>query len=66
MSGSRIEDTATDVAADTSDTETADVEAQASEEVVERPSRRHFFLGAAAVATADPSGAYAIASTSAV
>lgn len=51
MSGSRSEDTATDVAAET-EPETSDVEAQASEEVVERPSRRHFFLGAAAVATA--------------
>jgi uncharacterized protein (DUF1800 family) len=52
MSGSRIEDAATDVAQELSDDQTLDIEEQATEEVVERPSRRHFFLGAAAVATA--------------
>jgi uncharacterized protein (DUF1800 family) len=47
MSGSRIEDAVNDVAVDTGDAETPAEEAKE-----ERPSRRNFFLGAAAVATA--------------
>ena len=52
MSGSRIEDAAARVAQELFDDQVTDVEEQATEEVVERPSRRSFFLGAAAVATA--------------
>jgi len=52
MSGSRIDDAAANVALDTSDIETSDVGAQEAEESLERPSRRLFFLGAAAAATA--------------
>ena len=51
MSGSRIEDVVPDADPEMSAVETLDVEEQ-PEEVVERPSRRSFFLGAAAVATA--------------
>jgi uncharacterized protein (DUF1800 family) len=51
MSGSRIEDVVADTGVETPAVEPERVE-QAAEEVVERPSRRHFFLGAAAVATA--------------
>ena len=52
MSGSHNEDAATHVAHELSDDQTIDGEDPAVEAVVERPSRRHFFLGAAAVATA--------------
>ena len=53
MSRSRIEDAASDTVVDSVETSDAmNVEEQAVEEVVERPSRRSFFLGAAAVATA--------------
>ena len=51
MSGSRFEDV-DDVAMSASDIETPDTEPLEAEPVVERPSRRRFFLGAAAVATA--------------
>src|SRR5688572_22263921 len=49
MSGSRIEDAVSDVV---SETEDADVDVKETEAEAERPSRRNFFLGAAAVATA--------------
>ena len=49
MSGSRIEDAVSDVV---SETQGADVDVKETEAEAERPSRRNFFLGAAAVATA--------------
>src|SRR5688500_9818070 len=56
MSGSRTEDVVSDADVEASDIEAADIErtAQASAPAEEenRPSRRKFFLGAAAVATA--------------
>ena len=55
MSGSRIENRATDVDSELSEVETQEptsAEPDEPTEVVERPSRRGFFLGAAAVATA--------------
>jgi uncharacterized protein (DUF1800 family) len=52
MSGSRNEDAMNDVAVEASEVETSEGNAEEIEELVERPSRRHFFLGAAAVATA--------------